>query len=96
MKATKIYYEKCFNLGNLENEKIGIELIVEDGELAKDVRQKAKDFVNNANPNELKKKEYEKALSIIENKRIHSWIEVNLAQQIIENYKENEEDELPF
>lgn len=24
MKATKIYYQKCFNLGNYQNEVIGI------------------------------------------------------------------------
>lgn len=96
MKATKIYYEKCFNLGNFENEKIGIELIVEDGELAKDVLAKAKQFVNNLNPNDIKKKEYEKAISIIGNKRMHSWAEVNLAEEVVANYKVEEEDNLPF
>lgn len=31
MKATKVYYQKCFNLGNYQNEVIGIELEVESG-----------------------------------------------------------------
>lgn len=96
MKATKIYYEKSFNLGNYENEKIGIEIIIENGELAKDVHQKAKQFVEKLNPNELKKKEYNKALAIIANKRMHSWAEVELAEEVVKNYKENEEDNLPF
>ena len=96
MKATKIYYEKLFNLGNYQNEKIGIELIIEDGELAKDVLAKAKQFVNNLNPNDIKKKEYEKASSIIGNKRMHSWAEVNLAEEVVANYKVEEEDNLPF
>lgn len=45
MKAIKIYYEKCFNLGNYENEKIGIEVIVED-ESAVEALKAAKAFVD--------------------------------------------------
>ena len=36
MKATKIYYQKCFNLGNYQNEVVGIELEVGEGEKASD------------------------------------------------------------
>ena len=46
MKATKIYYQKCFNLGNYQNEVVGIELEVGDGEKAIDVLEKAKQFVD--------------------------------------------------
>ena len=46
MKATKIYYQKCFNLGNYQNEVVGIELEVGDGEKAVDVLEKAKQFVD--------------------------------------------------
>lgn len=45
MKAMRIYYEKCFNLGNYENEKIGIEILLEDEDTAKDALKAAKDFV---------------------------------------------------
>lgn len=44
MKAIKVYYEKCFNLGNYENEKIGIEVMVED-ESAVEALKAAKAFV---------------------------------------------------
>ena len=44
MKAIKIYYEKCFNLGNYENEKIGIEVLIEE-ESAVEALKAAKDFV---------------------------------------------------
>ena len=45
MKATKIYYQKCFNLGNYQNEVVGIELEIGEGEKATDVLEKAKQFV---------------------------------------------------
>ena len=95
MKATKIYYEKCFNLGNFENEKIGIELITEDGEKASDVLKQAKNFVNSINPIEIRKKEYEEALKIVNNKMNYIYQKVIEAEKIIENYKE-ENDNLPF
>lgn len=45
MKAMRIYYEKCINLGNYENEKIGIEILLEDDDTAKDAMNKAREFV---------------------------------------------------
>ena len=50
MKATKIYYKKLFNLGNFQNEEIGVEIEVEYGERAVDVLQKARQFVNGLDP----------------------------------------------
>ena len=95
MKATKIYYEKLFNLGNYQNEKIGIELIIEDGEKASDVLEQAKNFVNSINPIEMRKKEYEEALKIVNNKMNYIYQRVIEAEKVIENYKE-EDDNLPF
>ena len=45
MKVKKILYEKLFNLGNFENEKIGIEIEVEGNEEARDALNKPKIFV---------------------------------------------------
>lgn len=95
MKATKIYYEKLFNLGNYQNEKIGIELIIEDGEKASDVLEQAKNFVNSINPIEMRKKEYEEALKIVNNKMNYIYQRVIEAEKVIENYIE-EDDNLPF
>jgi hypothetical protein len=44
MKAKKIYYQKCFDLGNYSNEVIGIEIEIEDGEKAEEVITEAKKF----------------------------------------------------
>lgn len=32
MKVSKIYYEKCFPLGGYSNEKVGMEVVLADGE----------------------------------------------------------------
>ena len=46
MEATKIYYEKCFNLGNYENEKMGVEVELEQGEEAADALCRARGLIN--------------------------------------------------
>jgi hypothetical protein len=59
MKATKIYYQKCFNLGNYQNEVIGIELQMDEGEKDSDVLDYARMFVNAGND--------KTAINIVEN-----------------------------
>lgn len=46
MKITKVAYEKTFNLGNYQNEKIRVEIDVVDGENPQEVIRKARDFVD--------------------------------------------------
>lgn len=46
IRCTEVYYERTINLGQYENERIGITLAVEDGEKAADVLAKARQFVN--------------------------------------------------
>lgn len=45
MKATRIYYEQKRNIGNYENETIGIELVLEAGDTADMAIDKARDFL---------------------------------------------------
>lgn len=46
MKATKIKYEKTFNLGNYSNEVIGVEVELGEGENALTAIEAARDYVN--------------------------------------------------
>ena len=46
MRATLIRYERVHNLGNFENERIGIEIQLEEGEKADEAIRLAKIFVN--------------------------------------------------
>lgn len=46
MRATTVRYERVHNLGNYENEKIAIEIQLEEGEKANDALRLARIFVN--------------------------------------------------
>lgn len=79
MKATKVYYQKCFNLGNYQNEVIGIELEVEEGENALDVIEKAKKFVNEKSSHNAGNDERNRYLEVIKNAQSYSGITVKEA-----------------
>lgn len=96
MKARLIRYEKCFNLGNFQNEKVGIEIEVEEGEKAEDVLAKAKAFVERSNPEILRSLlEYERAKTIAENPNRYLYEEVMHANDLIAKIDGMKED-LPF
>jgi hypothetical protein len=97
MKATKIYYKKLFNLGNYENEEVGIEIELE-GEKAADVLEKAKLFVNDLNPSKVKQQKYQDALNVLANKEGYSYKRVIEAEEFIKEYdlRQDLSDEIPF
>ncbi len=45
MKVEQIYYERTINLGNFENEKIGLTVKIEEGEKPSDALKKARVFI---------------------------------------------------
>ena len=98
MKATKIYYKRLFNLGNYQNEEIGIEIEVQEGEKAIDVLQKAKQFVSGLDPKNENERKYNEAIDIIKNKEGYNYKRVMEAEEIVRIYEANKEskDELPF
>ena len=90
MKATKIYYQKCFNLGNYENEVIGIELEIEQGEKASGVLEKARYFANSKTTTG-QFSIYEKYKKISENPDDYTGREVKEANSWLK-----QEEDLPF
>lgn len=94
MKATKIYYQKCFNLGNYQNEVVGIELEIEAGEKAIDVLEKAKQFVDSRDIIKAGIDEYNRCLNISYNPDDYTGREVKNANEFIARY--NQTDDLPF
>ena len=94
MKATKIYYQKCFNLGNYQNEVIGVELEIEAGEKAIDVLERAKLFVNSRDIIKAGIDEYNRCLNIVSNPDDHTGREVKEANEFIARYTQT--DDLPF
>jgi hypothetical protein len=94
MKATKIYYQKCFNLGNYQNEVIGIELQVEDGEKAADLITRARNFCNFQHDSEFKSAELSRATSIVNNPDEYTGRQITAAQNTIKEYEDA--TNLPF
>lgn len=98
MKATKIYYKRLFSLGNYQNEEIGIEIEIEDGEKAIDVLQKAKQFVTGLDPKNENERKYNDAVEILRNKEDYSYKKVINAQEVVRIYDANKDsiEDLPF
>jgi hypothetical protein len=96
MKAKKIYYKKLFNLGNFQNEEVGIELEIEEGERAADVLEKAKQFVNSLDPKNERERKYNEALDILKNRDAWNYRRVMEAHELVEQYEEQGDEDLPF
>ena len=92
MKCTRIYYEKCFNLGNYQNEKIGVEVELAENETAQQALDTAKRFVEKNKPGS--GADFERAKLILENKELYTYKQVTEAQALIDN--QPKEDDLPF
>jgi hypothetical protein len=98
MKATKIYYKRLFSLGNYQNEEIGIEIEIEEGEKATDVLQKAKLFVSGLDPKNENERKYNEAIDILKYKENYAYKKVIESEEIVRIYEANKgsKDELPF
>lgn len=96
MKAKKIYYKKLISLGNYQNEEIGVEIEIEEGEKADDVLKAAKEFVERNNPTIGIEKAIEKAREVLKYKANHSYAAVVEAEQIVKEYEAAEAEDLPF
>ncbi|MCU6767360.1 hypothetical protein OCV73_00085 [Barnesiella propionica] len=94
MKATKIYYQKCFNLGNYQNEVVGIELEIEEGEKALEALEKAKTFVESRDFAKAVIEEYDKYYQIANDPDNYTGREVKHANEYLSKYAKAEE--LPF
>lgn len=94
MKATKVYYQKCFNLGNYQNEVVGIELEIEEGEKAADVLEKAKKFVESKDLISANIHEYEDCLHIVSDPDNYTGRQVREANEFLSKFKDK--DDLPF
>jgi hypothetical protein len=95
MKATKIFYKKLIGLGNFENEQIGIELEIGDGETAEQVLEQAKRFVNGKKESE--NQDYNQALRVLSDKNNYNYGTVMNAESVVKEFEDvNKENDLPF
>lgn len=96
MKATKVNYEKTFNLGNYQNEVIGIEIEIEENETAQQAFEMAKRFVEYMHYDK-RKEELENAREIVRNPDCNSYTRVMEAKATIDRLEGmGTDDDLPF
>jgi hypothetical protein len=95
MKVTKISYKRVFALPNYQNEQVGIELELEEGENVSDAFDKAKRFVMAKSENGLPATdEILKARAILLDPDHHTVAEYRKAQELINKLEQG--DDLPF
>lgn len=97
MKATKVIYEKTFNLGNYQNEVIGIEIEPAEGEKASEAMDMAKRFVEAKHTAE-RDKQIESARQIADHPLEYSYKAVMEANQTLARLTPKEfcDDDFPF
>jgi uncharacterized membrane protein YcgQ (UPF0703/DUF1980 family) len=87
MKTKTVTYQKVFNLGDYSNEKIGVDLELEEGDNVQDAVNKARDFVENQHQLSKKKGNYLQACSIVENPHDYTGRQIEIARQMKSDYE---------
>jgi uncharacterized protein YfaT (DUF1175 family) len=88
MKTKTVTYQKVFNLGDYSNEKIGVDLEIEEGDSVQDAVNKARDFVENQHQLNKKKGNYLQACSIIESPQDYTGRQIDQAKEVKEAYEQ--------
>lgn len=94
MKPTKVYYERCINLGNYENEKIGIEIELEDGDTVNAAVDTARKRLAILTRQE--EPERERYQHIVDNPEGYMYAQVAAAKKWLEEHPEPTENDLQF
>lgn len=94
MKPTKVYYERCTNLGNYENEKIGIEIELEDGDTVSAAVDTARKRLAILTRQE--EPERERYQHIVDNPEGYMYAQVAAAKKWLEEHPEPTENDLQF
>lgn len=92
MKIEKISYHKTFNLGNYSNEKIGLDIVLSEGENILDAFAEAKIQVEKSHKFFQDAPAYQRAKSIITNTDDHTGRDVKQAEELIKVFEENYPD----
>jgi len=95
MKAKLITYSRLISKGNFENAKIEIQVEVEDNEIALDVFNKAKTFVNKlCEIEKISQMSIENAKKVLNNKREYTLGQIEDADELLSRLIVD--NELPF
>lgn len=92
MQIEKISYHKTFNLGNYSNEKIGIDIVLVEGENPLDAFAEAKKQVEKSHNFFKDIPAYQRAKSVVSNPDDHTGREVKQSEQLVKVFEENYPD----
>jgi hypothetical protein len=87
MKVKTLEYSKLKNLGDYENEKIGVVVELEDGESPVDALKRAKNFIHNAQKKSINQSTYDLARERVSSPDNYTGAEIKKYQAIIDNYE---------
>lgn len=89
MKTKNVIYQKVFSLGNFENEKIGIEIEVEENENPIDALFEAKKYVEKSHLFNKRYYEYERAKNIVNDDDNYTGKQRKQAEDFIQEFEFN-------
>lgn len=92
MKIQTIQYHKVFNLGNYSNEKIGVDVVIADGEDPLEAFAEAKRLVEKSHKFFVDLPSYENAKKVVANPDEYTGRNVKEARQCIEVFEANYPD----
>ena len=95
MKPVKVYYERCINLGDYENEKIGIEIELEDGDTVTKAVESARERIRILTGTQLVETQWEK-YERIANDPNQPYSKVLEAKKWLEEHHDQKPEDLPF
>ncbi len=94
MKIEKIVYHKTFNLGNYSNEKIGVEIILSEGDNPLDAFVKAKTEVEKSHQFFQDIPAYERAKKTVSNPDDYTGRDIKQSNEVIVAFEANYPDYL--
>jgi hypothetical protein len=89
MNIKTIQYHKVFNLGNYQNEKIGIEIALSDGDDPIIAHKAAVEYVEKAHLFMTQGVTYKRAKEIVNSPDMYTGNQVKQAQDIIADFEKN-------
>lgn len=92
MKIQTIQYHKVFNLGNYSNEKIGVDIVIAEGEDPLEAFAEAKRLVEKSHKFFIDLPSYERAKTVKNNPDDFTGREVKAAEDVIRAFEENYPD----
>ena len=93
MRPTLVRYEKLKNLGNYENEKVGVEVQVDDGESPKEAVERARKFVEKQLKGKDDNYEIEQARRVVASPDDYTGRRVKEAEELLARYEAEASDD---